>query len=449
MLRRYRIKRNEYEQVLKWARAQKQDAAEDEKSAEPLGLSMPAQYLPKITWAHKAELQVRNVAHGKHALFVKDGAGGATWKQLVHEDAVDEYLRDAMLKDGADVPFSRDAGYHIVQQRTLGISRRTFGKFIAKQAVLQITRDRPSEKKRISKPAEKRGYLEMDLVEAKGRDIGAHVHHPVSNFYWITMVDRLTGWLEVKRSPNKKVKTIAPKVEKMLRTFAKVLKAPVKYIRSDAGSEFKAETQEVMEALGIRHKFVKSGNRIEQANKTWQKTWYRLMRLGRGDLTELDSQAQAIFNNTISKVTGKTPLEAVGSDDKTLTESYSKYQKRKRLARYKAVPIQKGDLCRYVLQSETGKHGKALKYKSYRGKHWSMKAYPVVKLVDTVHSEKYYVNGAWRFRDQLLKVPGVDLVSRARVVQKHKSRKKDYVDELKQGGYGADLALGDPEDQPS
>jgi len=263
------------------------------------------------------------------------------------------------------------------------------------------------------------------------------------------MVDRLTGWLEVKRSPNKKVKTIAPKVEKMLRTFAKVLKAPVKYIRSDAGSEFKAETQEVMEALGIRHKFVKSGNRIEQANKTWQKTWYRLMRLGRGDLTELDSQAQAIFNNTISKVTGKTPLEAVGSDDKTLTESYSKYQKRKRLARYKAVPIQKGDLCRYVLQSETGKHGKALKYKSYRGKHWSMKAYPVVKLVDTVHSEKYYVNGAWRFRDQLLKVPGVDLVSRARVVQKHKSRKKDYVDELKQGGYGADLALGDPEDQPS
>ena len=104
MFRRYRIKRNDYEQVLKWARAQKPDEAEDEKSAEPLGLSMPAQYLPKITWAHKAELQVRNVAHGKHALFVKDGA---TWKQLVHDDAVDEYLRDAMLKDGADAPMRR------------------------------------------------------------------------------------------------------------------------------------------------------------------------------------------------------------------------------------------------------------------------------------------------------------------------------------------------------
>ena len=445
MFRRYRIKRNDYEQVLKWARAQKPDEADDEKSAEPLGLSMPAQYLPKITWAHKAQVQVRSVAHGKHALFVKDGG---TWKRLVHEDAVDAYLRDAMLKDGSDVPFSRDAGYHIVQQRTLGISRRTFGKFIAKQAVLQITRDRPSEKKRLSKPAEKRGYLEMDLVEAKGRDIGKHVHHPVSNFYWITIVDRLTGWLEVKRSPNKKVQTIAPKLEAMLRKMAKVLKTNVKYIRSDKGSEFKAETQDVMQKLGIKHRFVAQGNRIEQANKTWQKIWYRLMRLGRGDLNELDTQAQAIFNNTISKVTGKTPLEAVSGEDKVLTEAYSKYQKRKRLARYKAVPIQKGDLCRYVLQSETGKNGKALQYKSYRGKHWSLKAYPVVKLVDTVHSEKYYVNGAWRFREQLLKVPGVDMVSRARVVQKHKSRKKDYVDELKQGGFGADLALGDPEDQP-
>ena len=73
-----------------------------------------------------------------------------------------------------------------------------------------------------------------------------------------------------------------------------------------------------------------------------------------------------------------------------------------------------------MLESETGKHGKALKYKSYRGKHWSMRAYPVVKLVDNVHQEKYYVNGQWRMRDKLLKVPGVDRLSRAEVVQKHR-----------------------------
>ena len=45
MLRRYRIKKNEYEQVLKWVQAQKHDEQEDEKSAEPLaqvGHTMPA-----------------------------------------------------------------------------------------------------------------------------------------------------------------------------------------------------------------------------------------------------------------------------------------------------------------------------------------------------------------------------------------------------------------------
>jgi hypothetical protein len=221
------------------------------------------------------------------------------------------------------VPLSRDAGYHIVQQRTIGISRRGFGKFIAKQAVLQITKDRPAEQARRGKPKQKRGYLEMDLVEAKGRDIGKHVHHMVSNFYWITIIDRLTGWLEVKRSPNKAVATIAPKIKSMLKKFARVLKTPVKHIRSDKGSEFKADTQAVLEQLQIKHAFVSSGNRVEQANKTWQKTWYRLMRLGRGDLAELDTQAQAIFNNTISSITGKTPLEAVGADDKVLTAAYT------------------------------------------------------------------------------------------------------------------------------
>ena len=57
--------------------------------------------------------------------------------------------------------------------------------------------------------------------------------------------------------------------------------------------------------------------------------------------------------------------------------------------------------------------------------------------------------GSWRTRDQLLKVPGVDRLTRARVVEKHRRRKKDYIDEIVQHGYDAGLALGDPEDQPS
>ena len=435
MLRRYRIKAAEYEQVLKWTAAQKHDDADDEKSPEPLaqvGFSMPADWLPKITWAHKTKLRVKKAAHGKQVLEVQDGE---TWKRLVHEGGIDQFLRDALLSAASDVPLSRDAGYHIVQQRTIGISRRSFGKFIAKQAVLQITRDRPAEKKRIGKFAEKRGYLEMDLVEAKGRDIGKHVHHPVSDFYWITIVDRLTGWLEVKRSPNKAVKTIAPKIESMLRTFAKVLKTNVKYIRSDKGSEFKAETQEVMEKLGIRHKFVKSGNRIEQANKTWQKTWYRLMRLGRGDINELDVQAVAIFNNTLSSIHGHTPLEALDADDATLSAAYKKRYDRRRVPKYRAAPVVKGDRVRYLVQSVVGKHKQALGYKSYRGKHWSPQVYTVVKV--NTHNSKYYVAKQWRERDELLPVPGVDRATGEAVAARHRRKLASWSEEI------GDLALGD------
>ena len=445
-LRRFRIKKNEYESVLGWVEQQKVDEADDEKSPEPLqqkGFSMPVDWLPKVTWAHQGPLRVANAAHGKHVIEVEENG---VWKTLVHEGAIDGYLRQELLSSNSNVPLTRDAGYHIVQKRTVGISRRSFGKFIAKQAVLQITRDKLPVKLHAGVPLEQRGYLELDLVEAKGRDIGKFVHHPVSDFYWITLVDRLTGWLEVAQIPNKEVKTVAPKLEKMLKRMAKMLKTNVKYIRSDSGSEFKAETQQVLKQLGIRHKFVKSGNRIEQANKTWQKIWYRLMRLGRGDLRgrdgrlKLDTQAHAIFNNTLSSVTGKTPLEALDADDNALSAAYNEARKKRKVPKYKAVLIKKGDRVRYLLQDVVGKYGKALGYKSYRGKHWSAKVHTIVKVNE--QTGKFYVGGTWRGRDKLLLVPGVDRMTHDAVVQKHRERFANYKDEI------GDMALGDPEDQP-
>ena len=422
ILRRFRIKQKDYENVLAWLKKQPDGEAK-----------LPVDYLPNINWAHKTPLKLKAAAHGKKVIFAPEKGA---WKRLLHEKEVDEYLRDSLLSDISDVPFSRDAGYHIVQQRTIGISRRTFQKFIAKQAVLQITRDRPNAQKRVSKFASKRGILEMDLIEAKGYDIGKHIHKPVRDFYWITIIDRLTGWLEVKRSAKKNVKSIAPKIEVMMRRMAKVLKKPITLVRSDKGSEFKSDTQLVLQRLNISHKFVKAANRVEQANKTFQKIWYRLMRLGRGDLAELDAQAQIIFNNTISSITKKTPLEAVDEDDKVLTQRYLEFYKKKRTAKYKSKELQKGDLVRYILEDVTGKHGGALAYKSYRGKHWSKKAYPITRMVNNAYQEKYFVHGEWKMRDELLYIPGVDMESRKVVVEKHRKRKKTYVDELAQPNFG-------------
>jgi hypothetical protein len=421
-LRRFRIKKSEYDKAHSWIK--KQDV-------DPKGFSMPADYLPKIVWAHKVPIKLAKVAHGKEVIMVLENA---IWKRLVHDQQIDGYLREVLLSSSADVPMSRDAGYHIVQKRTVGISRRAFAKFISKQAVLQITRDALPILKQPGRPLEGRGYLEIDLVEAKGKDVSKYVHHPVKNFFWITMIDRLTGYLEVRRALHKDFETIVPALRSMLGKMSKVLKTQIKYIRSDSGSEFKSKTKEMFKELGIRHKFVKSGNRIEQANKTFQKTWYRLLRLGRGDLDDLDLQAQAIFNNTLSSINGRTPLEALDTDDAVLKKAFNQSRKKK-VAKYKQVSIKKGDLVRYLLDSVRGKYGSELGYKSYRGKHWSEDLFTVVKIKkyevhEGVYDETFYVGKSWRTRDKLLLVPGVDALTRAAVTKRHRLKKKDWVDKI-------------------
>ena len=286
------------------------------------------------------------------------------FKRLVHEAEIDGYLRDAMLTPGSVVPIARDTGYHIVQTKTLGISRRAVAAFTKKQEVVQLMHQQLPRMKVVGRPLEARGYLELDLVEAKGADIGKWVHHAVRNFYFVVMIDRLTGWIEVERSTKKEAKKIAPIVRRMIGNFAKALGTNVKYIRADAGSEFKADTQDVFKELKVRSKFVKSGNRVEQANRVYQRIWYQLMRLGRGDLADLTSQAVGIFNNTKSSINGYTPLEALKVPDAELKTKFN--ESRRKVAKYKAVAIVKGDKYRYLLEKVVGKHKEGLAYKSYR-----------------------------------------------------------------------------------
>ena len=150
------------------------------------------------------------------------------------------------------------------------------------------------------------------------------------------------------------------------------------------------------------------------------------MRLGRGDLKELETQATAIFNNTKSSITGHTPLEALDVADTVLAEVYNEERKKRKVPAYKAVAIVPGDRVRYLIEKVSGKYGKEFAYKSYRGKHWSPEVYPVVKFNE--NTDKYYVAQRWRLRDKLLKVPGVDAITRDAVVAKHKKHKKDWTE---------------------
>ena len=439
-MRRFVIRAEDYDKVHTWLRkAARHAPVVDEKEDEKMGEvpevvqehTLPADLLPAIVWAHKAPFKLQKVAHGKEVIMVQERG---VWKRLVHHKETDGYLRDALLSSSADVPMSRDAGYHIVQKRTVGISRRTLQRFLSKQTVLQITRDVVPEEKKPGRPLEGRGYIEIDLVEAKGKDIDKHLHVLTKNFLWITMIDRLTGWLEVETTPGKFSYLIAPRMRRMLRKMSAALRTDIKYIRSDTGGEFMGKTQTVFKELGIRHRFVKSGNRIEQANKTYQKIWYRLLRLGRGEsIEDLDKQAVAIFNNTLSSINGKTPLEALDTDDKVLSAAFNASRKRAAVPKYMRATIEKGDKVRYLIMSVVGKHGvknRELGYKSYRGKHWS-EMHVVVKIrtaeiMGDVHVVTYYVGGSWRPRDQLLRVPGVDTLTRDKVLARHRRKKANY-----------------------
>ena len=420
-MRRHKILKKHYDKVVAYVKGVIADA-EDEKQAEPAEQQMhavPEGTLPKVGWAKHGPFRLKKTKHGRDTLFV---AENGALKELVHEGRVDEYLRDAMLLPSSDVPLARDAGYHIVQKRTVGISRRMMQRFINKQEVRQLTRPQNKSMQNPGTTAKGRGYLEIDLIEAKGADIGKYVHRPVRNFYFISMIDRLTGWLEIGRVTTKDLKTVAPKLRSMLETMRLALGiARIHYIRSDKGSEFKKDTQELFKELHIRHKFVSSGNRIENANRIFQRIWYQLLRLGRGDVGPLTNQAVGIFNNTKSRINGYTPLEALRRPDAELKEAFTNLDRERRVARYKAEPIVQGDKVRYLIEKVVGKHKKALAYKSYRGLHWSPEVYDVVKINTT--TGKFYVGGEYRFRDKLLKVPGVDAETKRRSAAMHKATK--------------------------
>ena len=98
-----------------------------------------------------------------------------------------DYLRGLLLKEDSDVPMARDSGYHILQQRTMGISRRAWAAFIGKQTVLQRTQNIPPERRKGGVRVEHRGHLEMDLIEGKGKDVNRTFL--TDDWYWLSVVD--------------------------------------------------------------------------------------------------------------------------------------------------------------------------------------------------------------------------------------------------------------------
>ena len=340
--------------------------------------------------------EIRKLAHGKHGLFEGD-------KQIVPVQRIDEVLRDLMLSAESDVPLSRDSGYYVLQKRYLGISRRALMSFLAKQTDLQLTQSRIAETSRKGREVHHKGIVEADLVEGKKKDVRGL--GKAYDWYWLTVIDRLTGYLDVEYLLRKTAKGANAQVpramERILDRMEAALGTPIRAMYTDAGSEFKARTQTLLDDRDIKHIVVARGHKVEKANATFQRIFYRLYRLKRGTFGQLTQQALAMFNNTRT-LHGRTPTEALAVDDRTLATPYNARRQKPATARGPSTrKLSVGDPVRYLLKP---RH-KVTFYKSYRGQHYSLETVPVAALSKDLPT-RYHLGGiGWKHRDEVLFAP--------------------------------------------
>lgn len=366
----------------------------------------------KVVWAQNKTFRTTRGAHNRLLLEVKEKG---VFKRVVPVEEHDAFLRDLLLKEESDVPLARDSGYHILNTRTMGISRRVWAAFLGKQSTLQRTQNIPVERRKGGIKLQVRGHLESDLIEGKRKDV--HATFLTDDWYWLAVVDRLTGFFLVRYQKNKLAKTTARNLSSILDEMVRTLGQPVLTMSSDKGGEFQAETTKLLKRRNIKQKFVDRGNRIEQCNQVFQRNFYRLYKLRRGSFKSLEKQAVALVNNTRNKYTRKTPNEAVLASDKELSSPYNNAREQSS-DQYNALEIVKGDRVRHLINIR--KRLKGVSYKAYRGTHWSAALHKVVDKKRIGNAYKYLVNSSWFDRDSILLVSSVDTKTET-IVQRRKA----------------------------
>ena len=365
---------------------------------------------------------------GKHLLY---GREDGDWKRIVPTEEVDDYLRGELLSSESRMPLSRDSAHYYLQKRTIGISRRRAYAFLEKQSVIQKTRNIPNERKKGGKMIEKRGDCEMDLIEGQGRDLD----RLSDNWYWLSLVDRLTGYGVVelvqdsKGSASKKPRWVVVALKDALKRLEAALKTKVHTISSDAGREFYTDVKTFLSRRGTIQKTVPRGGKVEQFNQHFQRNFYRLMRLKRGSFAQIELQAEEITNNLVSKYTKLSPADAVQKPDSEIAAKFNAGRQPRK--RYKGKEPQVGDKCRVLVKHRknirpTLKIGSVSRmHKTYLGRHWAKGVFTIqkklrvnAKMPDAEPVYRYFVQSRWRDRDELLLVSGVDSKTEAALRKK-------------------------------
>ena len=297
---------------------------------------------------------------------VRDGFLYIGGLEVIPSEKVDDWLRSRVY-GSKPIAMSRDAGYtDFIAKETLGISRRAWFDFLSKQDTHQRFTARPKPTKNPGRRLASRGYLEMDLVEVKAKDVPTRK----TDTYIFTLIDKLTSYLcalpvSTKQVNPKRARGTLIVGKELFSEMEKKLGKSIKEVAHDDGGEFKAELRTWIEKKGIRSRTVPLGPAIEARNGVIQRHLYKLIAMGRrGGLDKLIAEAVDLCNQTTSRITGKSPEEALTTPDRELSIAFNK--KRQAPGKVVGQKIKRGD---YVIILTKGRKADKF-YKSYRD-HWS------------------------------------------------------------------------------
>ena len=349
------------------------------------------------------------------------------WKEIVPTETLEEWLRTEMLKATSEMPLTRDAGFHWLKSQTLGISRRALWKFLEKQEHLQLTRNIPNERRKGNLGSSVVGHVEIDIVhiqkqqltdEEKGNLIDSfndptkmeQLDWEKNDGYILTIVDRVTRYGLGRLQQRKNATETAASLRDLLTRMRQATGRPVIKVFSDQGKEFLGQVQDVFRQRNIKHKYVARGSHIENYNSNLQRSFYRCLQMSRGSVRSCLSQAIKLVNNTFNKNLGMSPAEAVAEDPKVVQARYKEsHAATGDMSYMKTKKPKVGDKCRVLVNLRKlirkVKKGKGV-YKASKGIHFSRRIY-LIKHIDE-KKNRYYAGGAWKDRDEIMLISGVD-----------------------------------------
>ena len=315
--------------------------------------------------------------------------------------------------------------------RTANISRRRLWQFLEAQGVLQVTRDIVVERVKGGAKRLVRGHCEMDLITINKNTlelINPRVHDEVGQkqnradveetkpAYFLTVIEVLTGYALIAFCPDKSARVVRNRLKPLLKRLRTALGAPILSMTSDHGREFIKHVTQLFEEWDppIKQRMVQRASRVEKYNADFQRAFYRNVRLKRGGLPSCSKQAEKQSNELLSKNVHCTPSEALEKTDAELADKH-KATREERKAYHDKRPVEVGTKCRYLVKMR--KNIRKVGYKTYKAKHYTAGVF-TVRALDKLVPPRYYVNGAWRDRDELLLVSNVDVTTQQKIDQR-------------------------------